>query len=203
MATGDLAKALKAKVRTSLDESVEGFWTDAEIYKALNDGQKEIANLILTMYKQRSKITNNEKLPEVLRALLATTTTQTGTQNLPADYWTYLNLYITTTNIPIYVRGDGVDRHQRLNTYLVSSSTQPYVSISGTQVVHETGSLAWMMDYLKVITDMSDSVDPVLPEMAYNAIVSYAIAFLLNKDENPRASQEFQTFFTLTQTLYI
>lgn len=203
MAAGDISKALKAKVRTSLDESSAGFWTDTEIYTALSDGQREIINILLTLYKQRNKITENEKLPEVLRSILATTTTATGTQNLPADYLTYLALYITTTNIPIYVRSDGIERHQRLNTYLTSTSTQPYVSISSTQVVHETGSLAWTMDYLKTPTELSDSADPSLPSLAFEAMVSYALAFLLGKDENPRATQEFQTFFQLTQNLYI
>lgn len=203
MAVGDISKALKAKVRTSVDEASAGFWTDTEIYTALSDGQREIVNMILSMYRQRSAINENEKLPEVLRSVLATTNSATGTQTLPADYLTYLALYVNSTNVPIFVRSDGVDRHQRVNTYLTSSSSQPYVSITATQVVHETGSLAWQMDYIKTPTDLSDSADPSLPPLAYQAIVSYAIAFLLNKDENPRATQEFQTFFALTQNLYI
>lgn len=202
MATGDISKALKAKVRTLLDESSAGFWSDTEIYNALSDGQREIVNIILSMYKQRSAITANEKLPEVLRNVFATTNSATGTQNLPTDYLTYLALYITTTNVPIYVRSEGIDKHQRVNTYLASSSSQPYVSISATQVVNET-SVTWQMDYIKTPTDLSDSADPSLAPLAYQAMVSYAVAFLLNKDENQRAVQEFQTFFTLTQNLYI
>ena len=59
------------------------------------------------------------------------------------------------------------------------------------------------MDYLKTPTELSDSADPSLLSLAFEAMVSYALAFLLGKDENPRATQEFQTFFQLTQNLYI
>lgn len=200
MAVGDITKALAAKVRTSLDEASAGFWTDTEIYNALADGQREIVNIISTIYKTKSALNGSEKLPEVLRAIMATTTSQTGTQNLPADYWTWLVIYTGTT--PVYVRPDGLDKTLKFNTYMASSAAQPYCSITSTQVVFET-SVTWFMDYLKTMTDMSGSVDPVVPSMAYNVLVEYAIAFLLNKDENPRAQNHFNNFITLVQQLYI
>ena len=37
---------LLARLRTLLDESSAGFWTDDECYRALADGQNEIVNIV-------------------------------------------------------------------------------------------------------------------------------------------------------------
>ena len=200
MAAGDISKTLLARVRTSLDETTEGYFLDAEIYKALTDAQRETINFVLAVYKQKIAINPEEKLPEVLRVLQGTIATGTGTQNLPTGFLYPLAVY--TSALPVFIRPDGITRGaSKYNTYLASSASQPYCSFSATQIVFET-SVAWSLEHLvSPSTDIDTSHDPTLTASAYEAIVEYAIAFMLAKDENPRSAQHLQKFFQLIQNL--
>lgn len=202
MAAGDISKILLSKVRTLLDEATAGNWQDTEIYAALNDGQREIINFVLAVYKQKIAINPDEKLPEILRVLFATTTGG-GTQNLPSGFLYPLSLYGTSSNVPIFIRPDGATRAAlKANTYLASSASQPFASFNATQVIMETGAVSWTMEYLaSPSSDIDGSHDPVLGSIGYNAMVEYATAFLLTKDENPRSQQHLENFFTQTKNL--
>ncbi len=199
MAVGDITTGLVARVRTYLDEASAGFWTQDEIYKALTDGQREVITFVLAVYKQKLSVNPDEKLPEVLRNCF-TTTTGIGSAALPAGFLFPLSVY--TATVPVYTRPDGMQRGaSKLNTYLASSAAQPFCSFSATQIVFET-SVSWTMEYLQTPTsDIDATHDPSLGAISYNAIVEYAAAFLLNKDENPRAQQHLSKFFNEMQNL--
>ena len=199
MAVGDITTILVARARTYLDEVSAGFWTQDEIYKALTDGQREVITFVLAIYKQKLSVNPDEKLPEVLRNCF-NTTTGIGSAALPAGFLFPLSVY--TATVPVYMRPDGTQRGaSKLNAYLASSSTQPFCSFSSTQIVFET-SVSWTMEYLQTpISDIDATHDPALGAIAYNAMVEYATAFLLNKDENQRAQQHLSKFFNEVQNL--
>src|SRR5574343_1475580 len=83
---------LLSRLRTLLDESSVGFWTDTECYAALADGQNEVVNIIFqrdpnnqvlkTLWKVKSGtgVTNQaitiSDFKELLNAKLAVTTGQ-------------------------------------------------------------------------------------------------------------------------------
>ncbi len=199
MAAGDITTTLVARIRTYLDEASAGFWTQDEIYKALTDGQREVISFVLAIYKQKIAVNPDEKLPEVLRSCFYTTG-GVGSGVLPAGFLFPLSVY--TSTVPVYIRPDGIQRGaSKLNTYLTSSSTQPFCSFSGTQIVFET-SVTWTMEYLSLpLNDIDATHDPALSAISYNAIIEYATAFLLNKDENQRAQQHLSKFFNEVQNL--
>ena len=202
MASGDITKDLETKVRTLLDEDTAGFYTAAAIYKSLADAQREIATVFLSIFKAKQKLNKDEECPNVLRPLISTTTPATGTQNLPADFWDVLYIKDSiTSNVPVRIRNvSSAYPHNIANTYLASSASQPFCYISPTQVVFET-SISWIMAYFKTLTDTSASVDPVLAQSAYNAMVQYAFADLLRRDSDQRAGEEFNKFLKMLQDI--
>lgn len=190
-----------ARVRTDLDEVVASFWSDNEVYRALADGQREIATHIFTIWKQKIRVNPDEPLPEVLRSLISTDS-GTTTKSLPSDFMSYLTVYSATNAVPIYVRENWRQTGwMKGNTYSTSTSAQPFCYFNATQIVFET-AVNWTMEYLKLPTDISGATQPALPITAHNAIIQYAFATLLLKDSNPTAGQELQKFFLLLQNLY-
>lgn len=204
MAAGDLSDALVVQVRIQLEETSAAYYTDAEVFSALTLGQQEIVGSLITMYKQRVAINPEEKLPRILRALVNSTTAATGTQNLPTGFLDYLAIYVTGTYLPIRVRPDGYQKYfEKGNTYLASSSTQPFCSFTSSQIVLET-SVEWIMDYIKTPSDMTTDVDPTLDSAAYSALVEYATAYLLMKDSMMQeASYHLERYIQLKNNLYV
>lgn len=203
MPAGDITKALTVKVRTALEETTAGFFLDAEIYTALADAQREIIGHLLAVFKVKQKMKIDEPCPTVLTPLLNSTVAAAGTQNLPTDYLDVLFIKDSTaSNVQIKIRGmSSAYPAEMANTYLASTSAQPFCYINATQVVFET-SLSWIMTYFKIPTDPSGSVDPTLNSMAHNAMVQYAFAFMLEKDHDERAGEEFNKFYQLLKDLY-
>jgi len=200
LAAGDITAVLVTKVRTILDEDTAGLYSTTQIYTALSDAQREIAGHFLAMYKAKLMVNPSEQCPDVILPLLVSTTSATGTQNLPTDYWDYLSI---TGGSSVNVRVRPMSRtlpHEITNTYLTSSSSQPYCYINSTQVVFET-SVSWIMNYFKTLSDLSASVDPILPVQTYNAMVQYAFANLLERDHDERAMQEFNKFVQMLQNI--
>lgn len=208
MAAGDLTALLVARVRTLLDEASAGFFSANEVYYALTDAQREIIIFALSVYKAKIRVNPDEPLPEVLRNSIGTPATGTGTATLPTGFLHALSIYITASGIPVFIRSDGRGKAaSKANTYLASSATQPYCSITATQIVFET-SVAWTMEYLQLpASDLDATHDPALSAAAYNAMVYYAAGFLLAKDGDPLAQQMSQqhlnNFMKELQTLSI
>lgn len=183
-----------ARVRTLLDEASAGFWTDAEVYYALTDGQIETINILIKMFEQTNE------LPKALIPL-GKTQTGSGTASLAADFLYPVSMVATLNSVPIFIRGFGKHRdHLIENTYLASSSTQPYAYFQGSQVVLET-TLAWALDYIKKPADIESGVDPTIGAGAHDAIVQYAFAYILRKIKDPRADNEFNKYFNLAQSI--
>lgn len=189
-----------SRLRTMLDESSASFWSDTEMYSALADGQREVADHLLMLYKQKYKLNPDEELPVGLRTLVSSTT-GTGTQNLPADYWQYLSVY--TSSVPVFVRQDGPRKAaSRLNTYTASTSAAPFCSFNASQIVFET-SVTWTLEYIKIPTAIAVAVQPTLPDITHNAIVQYALCQLLIKDQKVQeANLEYQKFMQMLINLY-
>lgn len=183
-------------VRSLLDESSAGFYTDTEIYSALRDGQKEVINMALSIYQTKRSIDPKVDLPQVLVPLitivvnLAFGTTGTTTVALPADFLYDLHVeYDDNSNAPIpaFRRGESPTKYfDRNNTYLVSTQAQYFYHIDGTNLNFETavsGVGAYRLTYLKKPPDIYTTVEPLIPDFAHAAVVKYAFAFLLMKDE--------------------
>lgn len=201
-----------ARVRTLLDEASASFWTDAEIYSALTDGQQEAANYFYSMYEKLKQVNPLIGLPHTLEPLytLTTSTTINGLVNNPSNYW---HLILAT-----YAYNGGTSYNCRIqplspallydldNTYLVASTTSPTVyQVSSTQFLFlptASGTANYALGYIVKPTAISSSVDPVLPVLAHTAIVHYATAQMLFKDQRPQEAQLFlQNFINEIQVI--
>lgn len=173
-----------ARVRTLVDESSAGFWTDTEIYSALTDGQKQVANFLL------AKFQNYQRLPEPLRPLLVNPVASFGTSiTVPADYWYDFSLKYgsASDNKQVAERREikgiaGIEDNSYLTDfyYTVDSDTINF-GISGAQY--------YTLIYLKKPTAIDGSTQPILEESSHSAIVHWATSQMLLKDERPQEAQ--------------
>lgn len=174
------------RMRTLLDDQFSAFWTDNDIYRALADGQRAVIDLVLAQWNMVRAVNPYAPLPQILRSLF-TTTTGTITTNLPADFLAPVAVYTSTG--AAYERPDGVKRGtDKFNTYSISSSSQPYYSFSGTQLVWET-AVAWTMEYIKIPSDIGSAQEPTIPAFTHYEIVKYAFAEMLKKDDKINEAQ--------------
>lgn len=194
-----------AVVRRNLDESSASFWTDAEIYEAITEGQRQVANFVLTVYKTKRQINPLEEVPEALRKLITKKEDSVaGTSDtLPTDFLYCLDVEYGTFEIkyPAYNLTTPYLTHSLANTYL--SSTR-YYRITDTEIIFDNGSgtVYWTLIYLKTPTDIDGSTQPVLGELTHEAVCTYATAEMLNKDQNfNEASLFMNKFFKLTAQL--
>lgn len=204
------------RLRTSLDEATASFWDDNTCYRALSDGQREVANYLLTMYKARKTVNADEEIPEGLRALaLQVTDSVTSGQDsdtLPTDFWYDLSVRYNHDNVgssfPCFRRDLGRNLyHKQVNTYLTAdTSREYYYSITATEIQFETSATAtapYSMWYLRKVTEIDGSTNPILPDMTIEAILKYAFAELLLKDQRiSEAAQILQNFTILLQGIY-
>ncbi|MFC2135986.1 hypothetical protein ACFLTH_15325 [Bacteroidota bacterium] len=182
-----------AKLRTLLNEASASFWSDTELYASLTDGQQEVANYLVALWKSKGG-----DLPEALKKLFDTDT-GTGTKTLETDFWIPLTVY--TSTLPVLIREDGDEKSTlKYNTYTSSSATQPYCYINATQIVLET-SVTWTMEYLKAVTAIDGSTNPILTADTHETVVQFAFAEMLKKDNDPRAEAEFQKYLTMVRGL--
>jgi len=169
-----------ARLRTRLDESSAGFWSDSECYSALTDGQIEV----LKFYAGKNS--------PVVRPLV-TIYTKTGisgtTTALPSDY---LEIYSLKAHAKGFIekpclRREGNRYKDEDNPYLSSEEDEVYYAVIGSNVVFETtfsnGSIT--MDYIAKPSDINAATEPTIDSTAHNAVVLYAHAFLLSKAKLP------------------
>lgn len=193
-----------ARCRTLLDEASASFWTDTEIYSSLADGQQAVANYFLSIFKTQRLQDPSIRVPQPLEALYTvdTATTITGLVSKPADYWYLLAAsYAYTggalaTHYPCRIYPLSHNMFADLNnSFFTGTSTDP--------VVHEvyssgykfyflpsvSGTGSYTLNYLKVPTVISSSTDPTLSVQTHSAIVYYAVAQMLFKDQRPQEAQ--------------
>ena len=193
-----------ARTRTLLDEASASFWTDTEIYAALADGQQECANYFLNIYKIKSKDDLSVPIPQPLEVLykVATATTTTGIVDKPSDYWHLLSAsFAVTGGLAGTFYNCRIERFSASmffninNTYLVASTTSPIVyDVYSTS--HKfyfrpdvSGTGAYGLNYLKTPTAITASVNPELDVQTHSAIVHWATAQMLFKDQRPQEAQ--------------
>lgn len=194
-----------ARVRTLLDEvGTASFWTDTEIYSALTDAQQETANYFLRMYNVALMNNANSKLPQPLESLVISATATLATAGLtkPVDYWHIISAsYANTGGLAGTFYPCRIEKLNPVlgfnlgNTYLAPSATDPkvYEAYSATLQLWfspaPSGTGAYTLTYLKTPTSISASVDPILPVSTHSAIVHWATAQMLFKDQRPQEAQ--------------
>lgn len=208
MPSGDISDSLLARVRTALDEVSSGFWTDAEIFLALSDGQNELITYLLNVWKQKQLINFEEPLPEVLAPVVVPATCTRSSAKvyaLPTDYLQQIAV-AAPGGEAILVRRQGMGKvSQAVNTYLKAATGADYCSIGSTIITEGTDHASVTLTYVKAPANMTTDVDPVLTSnSAKIAMVQYALADLLKKDEKYQESmQEFQKFLSMVMNLYV
>lgn len=173
---------LLARCRTLLDESSAGFFTDAEIYSALTDGQKEVANVLVTENKQR--------LPETLRPLVTTASTSGASITLPATFWIDLTLKFGSTsgNKQTAYREEVKSLPDREDNSYLNNEFYYYIDDS-TLYFGKAGTQYYTFTYLVKPTTIDGSTEPILEASSHNAIVFWATAQMLFKDQRPQEAQ--------------
>lgn len=193
-----------AAVRTILDESSASFWTDNEIYAALADGQNEVINKLLSVYRAKRQIGPETLLPLELASIsvrvvgfgaASAVALPVGFLELIAAKWDHDN---SGGKIPCRIITPSEAHFMENNTYLVATSTDPVVwiavdagdglpSIIFRPVYSTTG--AYDIDYLDKPTDIASGVNAELPVNTHNAIVHFATSRMLYKDQRVEEAQ--------------
>ena len=178
-----------ARARTLLDESSASFWTDAEVYAALTDGQKQVANFLM------SKVQNYQRLPEGLRPLITSLVSSETTYDyeaLPSDFWYDIDLRYGVTAGAKYpaIRRELKDASFMIgNTYL---SEDFYYTINSEYINFEAqqgDDHYYTLIYLAHPTDISALVEPILEGNTHSPIVHWAVSQMLLKDQRPLEAQ--------------
>lgn len=202
------------RVRSILDEANAGYWSDAEIYSALSDGQAEVTNYALSVYQGKFKQDRGTNIPITLNNLIKTVSTTLSVSNtvtLPTDYKLLVSVSLayngSLTKAPVFItQNDSINNFENANTYLKPSisNLQCYVdSNSGLHLLKLVTAIAndpIEYVYVAMPSAISSTVEPTITEIAHNAIISFACARLLLKDEQVARSQaEIANFFQLMQ----
>lgn len=204
---------LLSRLRTLLDEASASYWTDTEAYAALADGQRELVSQFVNIYKFSGK----GFIPNVIRAITknvsANITAPATSATLPTDYIQDSPLSVryssTSTSVssrkPCLVRSmDGL-YHKQGNAYLQGDATYPFCYIDGTSINFETAPVAGSYDfnYLSMPADIASGQVMTLPDTCSDAIVQFAFAFLMAKDQRVTESQAaYSQFYQLIPKLY-
>jgi hypothetical protein len=207
-----------SRVRTLIDEvGTASFWLDTEIYSALTDAQQEVANYFYKLYSVALMNSFESKLPQPLESLAISVVATLATAGVakPVDYWhiisvTYANTGgLNGTFYPCRIEKINPALGFNLaNTYLAPSITDPkvYEAYSASLQLWfspaPSGTGAYSLTYLKTPTAISASVDPILPVQTHSAIVHWATAQMLFKDQRPEeAHLHLQNFINELQMI--
>jgi len=183
-----------AAVRTIFDEASASFWTDAEVYAALADGQNQVIERLLSMYRQTGQMKNeltfvlfddvgtddNVAVPAGMLEFLRATYDHDGTGGEePCEILTH----------------DQVLKRQD-STFTTATSTEPVAYIkSATDALKiyflpvKSGTPAFTIWHITKPADIASAVNPTLPVTTHSAIVHYAASRMLEKDQRPTEAQ--------------
>lgn len=208
---------LLARLRTLLDEASASFWTDTEAYAALADGQNAVIALSLGVYRAKKQSLLNQDVPlsQVLQSLFAT---QTATVNSGASsasltgtvlelvYVTY-NHSAATPQRPCRVRYHSPSSEWKAaNSYLVATpaSGEYYIRWKNPTITFETASTdnaaAYVAGVLSQPTDIGAAQNPTIPDNCMPAVLQFAFARMLSKDQRVQESRDaFERFLKLAQ----
>ena len=198
------APGMLAELRRNLDESNEQFWLDSECFAALSDGQREYASTILSQYKAKVLINPSESIPEVLRTLykILSSTTSTSYIALPNDFLYDVSLLLGSQPLLKRELSRTIPAEQA-NSLLGASGY--YYSIDSQinlEITTPSSPVSFIFNYLQKPTDITQDVNPILPDFTHYPIVIYAYAELLKKSQRlQEALQQYQIFLQLIKYL--
>lgn len=194
-----ISTTMLAAMRTLVDEATASFWTDAEMYAALADGQNQIIERLLVKYRQTG-VMNNE-LTSVLYD-------DTGTDDNVAVPSGMLEFVRATYDhdgsggeepCEILNHSQVLDRED--NSYTSATAAEPVAYIksdSDTLSIYflpaKSGTPAYTIWHITKPADIANGVNATLPVTTHSAIVRYAVSRMLDKDER---TQEAQTHYGL------
>lgn len=182
--------------RSLLDESSAGFFTDPEIYASFTEGQKQVANVFLSIYQK------TKKLPEVFVPLvtsLVSSETTLDYEALPADFWIDIDLkYGTTVNTKqtAFKRDLTEQSFAQGNTYL---NDDFFYTIDGANLNFEASPGSdhyYTLTYLKKVTTIDGSTSPTLHESSHTAIVHFGVSQMLIKDQKIVEAEAIMKLYT-------
>ena len=201
-----------ARIGVLVDETPGSstFYTIDDAYRFLTSGQYEVANYFLNLYRKMREVKRNVMLPFALQTLLksktATLAETADTIQFPTDYWEYVSLMYSHTSgdrYPVRIRP-----HNDLQNFFKENSFAGqntdahdyYANIiedfGGFQMSGESSSgSSYRLNYIKKPTDIRASVQPVLGANTHDAIVIYAAAMLMIKDERWQESNALMQVF--------
>ena len=211
------SQSLLASVRSLVDESVSSFWLDSEIYSWLSDGQREIINLVLGVYKAKLEANPQTQIPDILIPLqeVITGTATSGVHIVPADYLYLVSMLFDS--FPCFIKRYGEKTtFESFNTYLKGTSTNPIVTIIGDPSTVRNFMFTPLITatyqgvYLRMPADFGSTTvedstiitQPLLPDQARNAMIQFAYSRALLKDQATQESiAAYQQFLQMVQSL--
>lgn len=203
-----------AKLGMMLDETAAAFWTDVQKYEELAEGQNEIVKMAL------DRMWGSMEVPFVLSKQVKSIDVST----VSLAYYALQADELYTIAIKYDQNGGGTKYPCRLlgvnrnvdydidNTFSAPTASDPiaeFRTVSTTAGWYfnpaTTGSFAATTKYIKEPADIASGTEPELPSTAHNAIVQFAFATLLSKDEDTttraRSTEELQKFYKMVETL--
>ena len=185
------------RLRTLLDEASASLWSDTECYSALADGQNGVVGILVAKYQGG----------EPLHNLLADITVQADVADgasVPSGFMELVGATAGGKDCEIisfqeyYKRAD--------NSYLSASSSSPIIYRKHTTTTEKlyyspNSAVTASIFYLKTPTAIASGVEPTLTR-GHEAIVQYAFAFLLEKDEqSERSALELKKYYQMVSEL--
>lgn len=171
MATGDVSKALRDRVRAYLGQVSQEGILSVDIYKFLNRAQHNLVRRL-----------NDNAMPEMLEVVSGNLTASRAA--LPSDFVRERFVEFGASDIRAerwnISELDALDN----NTFTVPSTTNPYYYIwydasdKALRLQMDVGASstgAYKLHYVKQPTDMSDAADPILRSDKHHLLIYYAL----------------------------
>lgn len=171
-----------AHVRMKLDEDSAGFWTDAQIYQSLANGQLQLATILA------------DRESPLAQPLVKYSAVGFSTLTEPTDLMKPIS--VTLNTYPCLIR-TGKRQDKEANSYLAGTTTNPFVYFyNGVIDFDPTATVGtYIIEYYKIPSDIALAVEPTLRDQTHPSIVQYAFADLLLRDEKyQEASLEFSEY---------
>lgn len=208
-----------SRLRFLLDEATASFWADADLYTMLSDGQREVANFgmtkfISTPYQLRTSVGLILEPLVVVQTSATNVTTGEIFVSLPTGFWYDLSVkYYTTpsaTLVPLLKRQKEANlTHIEANSYFAATenvSMYYYIDMVNSMLMFSnaasTPNGVYMMNYIKIPTEISGAIEPILLAFTHEAILQYAYTQALLRDNKTQEAQvEYAKFVNLVQGL--
>lgn len=205
-------------MRTILDESTASYWTDAECYAALADGQNEVIKELLNVYRLKRRIDPALPLPYELESVLNDEDNSTGDVDptvisVPTGFMALISATYdhdgTGGEKPCYIVDLPNIRFTENNALLTADGNNPriFVRSIGDTVKLEflpanTANAPYVINFIKTPADIASGQNPTLPVSTHSAIVNYAVARMFQKDDRPQeANRYYQLYLSEIKSL--